>query len=81
MRSNMTDGAKMMLLMIRCGFMGDRKYLTPKGRGVLPEWVWTAYARLRCKVDAKFRGEVIAVLRRAERVTLGTATPTHSGNS
>ncbi len=65
----MTDGTKMMLLMIRCGFMGDRRALTRKGRGLLPRWAWEAYVRVRCEVDARFRARVLETLQRAERMT------------
>jgi hypothetical protein len=65
----MTDRAKMMLLMIRCGFMGDRRVLTRKGRGLIPCWAWKAYVRVRCEVDARFRARAMETLKRAERMT------------
>jgi hypothetical protein len=61
------DDAKLLLLMIRCGFMGDRRALTRKGRGLFPEWVWEAYVRVRCELDGRFRGRVLAILTDAIR--------------
>ena len=65
----MTEAAKMILLLIRCGFIGDRRALTRKGRGLLPRWAWTAYVHVRCGVDARFRACVVDTLKCAISMT------------
>jgi hypothetical protein len=65
----LTPEARMLLLMNRCGFMGDRRLLTAKGRGLLPEWAWRAYVKIRCELDMGFRRRVIDILEWSNRNT------------
>jgi len=51
------------LLLIRAGFVGNRRVLTKKGRGPLPPWVWRCYVKVRCELDMHFRARVIHALR------------------
>lgn len=73
-RPAITPEARTVLLMIRCGFLGGRRALTRRGRGLLPRWAWEAYVRVRCAVDSSFRGRVVVVLKEAERMRTNADT-------
>ena len=63
------DQAWVALLLIRCGFMGKRKYLTAKGRGLMPMMFWRVYVKTRCELDRRFRRAVLDQLKDAVMIT------------